>query len=822
MVPFYSLSRKVDAERLIFMILGVLFMLSGLYELFIPKVSAAELVLAYIAVGVGCIAAAFQYRRTCYFLSAFVLTCLMTFAAQFAMIYSYSDSWFGALWTTVILSQCFILLKVRPNSTKLSTWLSTGLSGAIISIGVIAWMGWFVDISSYYPWLLPNQMDLVISVSTILLGAGFLTLSGITAYQWVNDFPVWAFVASSVLVFMISISICIAQISEENGFLRTLTNEKANSSVSILKETLGVYELTLKNALHKMEKEGVDAKKVSEIDFIYSVIAPDELNKVLWVDPSDAGLNTSVHDLLLINTNDLVEKNTDNLIISLDLQVDELPAGAILSIFHAKKLFDRLFPDYFARDFSILVSKDGEVIYEISDDDYLYRSLLGSTKNFSMFNEPWKVEVWPTTQMVVRTQSVIAPTIFLAGAITSFLVGTTLYFFFIARNHANKVDRANKAKNAFLLNISHEVRTPLNGIIGTASLIANTELNPKQERFIQIIEKSGKLLLKIINDILDMSTIESGNLKLNRSEENLHQLITSTIFLFTEKANKKGIELILDYPRLSADLIYIDSVRFKQVLTNLIGNAMKFTNNGYVFVKVRIKPLNPDTGLLTVSVEDTGIGIDKKEHSHVFGNFNKVDQTYTKSHGGSGLGLSISKQLTEAMGGRLKVRSSAGEGSSFDLHLPVGWLSSRVDSHSCSADFLKGQSILVVSGDYKVKEVILSYVQDWEMVGCSASSIYDVIDMILEANIDLPPMYDYILIDGDSTEVKCTEIESLLTSKRIQNHSNFVVLTNMRQVSESDVSRNSFVNTVSKPLTAFELKNALENLKIRRLGTVTS
>ncbi|MFK8049745.1 MAG: ATP-binding protein [Halioglobus sp.] len=228
-----------------------------------------------------------------------------------------------------------------------------------------------------------------------------------------------------------------------------------------------------------------------------------------------------------------------------------------------------------------------------------------------------------------------------------------------------QVREYDRAKSQFLANMSHEIRTPMNGIIGMVEHLQLTELTETQERFIGFIRSSSSQLLFLINDILDLSKIEAGKIQLLQKEFNLHRLIDETVQFYTSAANAKGLILEFDdATELTTDLVG-DEARLRQILVNLIGNAIKFTDAGGVYVTVSVLDDEPSSILLSFSVSDTGIGIEEGSLTTIFESFSQVDGSPARVHGGSGLGLAISRQMVELLGGEIFVESSPGRGSTF-------------------------------------------------------------------------------------------------------------------------------------------------------------
>ena len=273
-------------------------------------------------------------------------------------------------------------------------------------------------------------------------------------------------------------------------------------------------------------------------------------------------------------------------------------------------------------------------------------------------------------------------------------------------------ESASRAKSEFLPNMSHEVRTPMTGVMGMTGLLLDTALTEEQREYVRVIQSSSEALLTIINDILDFSRIEAGRLTIDPIPFDLQNTIDEVVALIGEKAGKKGIELIVRYAPGLPQRVVADAGRIRQILLNLVGNALKFTDHGHVMVSIERIDAGGPLARIRFSVEDTGIGIEADKLDAVFEKFTQADGSITRRYGGTGLGLSISKQLVELMDGEISVMSTPSRGSTFVFTLTMPVSDDEPVRAAPLAD-LKGVRVLVLHQHDKVRAVLGEQLEAW-------------------------------------------------------------------------------------------------------------
>lgn len=754
---------------------------------------------------------------------------------------------------------CVLILNTRQNYWMIL--IIELLCAIMTAIAAVALLGYITGLEFNYGWPEFTRMALLAAVAAFIFGIGIFTYEYLLSKDLISGMTYEIPFSVAVGVLVATLSIWQAFKSQSYGNLERLTENHAYYLKSAIEYVLVDHISEFDNMTHRWSTEKKDQRaewKASIRNYMKDhpeIIQVRELNAELenqWVFPQQLNhLNLSLQASLKMEDFDENEiqnldpilsqaiaskssvmnvmqtKNAKNfLFIYAPLFLQNEFDGMLVGEISIPLLIQFQIPHQLLKDYAFAIYAGDRMIYTGGNQKSPPLTELKKTAYISIGNNEWKVVISPTGELLKGDNSFLSSFILYSGLLLTAFSGLTA-FFALMNNEKRKVaesalvslqgllreleqthhkaEQANIAKSSFLANMSHEIRTPLNGIIGTTTLLNETRLDDKQKKYVNRVSLCGKMLLDIINDILDFSKIEAGYMKFDAVECSLHQLIKEVADIMYVKASEKGLEFIVNYTPSTDLAIVTDPVRIKQILTNLVGNAIKFTEKGYIMISMHCKSLSKDKALVRLEVKDTGIGIGHAEKNLIFQKFSQADMSTTRKFGGTGLGLAITKQLVELYGGEVGFESQPHVGSTFWFEIPFK-LNTKKVVNLAPKIALAGHHALIVDDNIINCQILEEYLKSWDM---TFKTYYSSEELLRELkNSPKPEHFDIALIDYGMPGMNGLDLADILRTSYHFDHIPLILLSSL-DIRLSEIQAHGFSFYLNKPLYPKDLQEAL-------------
>lgn len=711
----------------------------------------------------------------------------------------------------------------------------------IIALSVVAILSYLTGLQPIFQSIVFIRMALHTAFGLLLIGC-VIFINNVwlakTPPSKIWDFPILIFLGISI----ITVILWVALKYQENMYIKNLSTIEIQYLKSAIDSKINYYILALARLADRWNiKEGYPYV-LWEKDTRHYLKDHPGLKQVRWVDnnlinrwtqppnpsldgkviqftPEDEGsLQEAKEKKQTIIETSPSDNNHQNLIFFTPLYHDKVFDGWLISDFDLYPLFNEGLAKEVFQSYFIYIFDKNTVIYTNAPQfpDFFPQENIEFHAKKHLLN--WIIEIFPKPETFFRYETPLPLIILFSGLLIASLASAASFLFQqyrkslkeleIANENANQ---ANQAKSLFLANMSHEIRTPLNSIIGTISLLNEMNLDAKMKKYIERIQLSGKLLLNLINNILDFSKIEAGELILEKTPCDFQLIVKELVDSFLPKAQAKKLELFVWYDVNKPIKMMSDPLRLKQIASNLISNAIKFTEKGYVQIKITYKEVNQQA-IARLEIEDSGVGINPHHFKRLFQKFSQADLSTTRKYGGTGLGLVIAKQLVYLFGGTIGFNSEEHKGSTFWFEIPFEIDKQAEEIQERKFDLIKqelaGRSVLTIMNESRYLKILKDYIQKADMVFQTYSSAQQALDEIKQSINNESP-FGIVLID-----FQLPDMNGIALAKEIH-HLNMTpspILILLLDSQTQDLIDPLLINgCVNKPIFPFDLYETIIN-----------